>query len=70
MNSLNSSPVDTGARSAIAGAKREGEAKTDASEVSKTVAGTLAISVALGLTYGGAVVFGLEGKELLDRKDL
>ena len=70
MNSLNSSSVDAGAGTAIAGAEREGEAETDASGADRTGAGTLAIGVALGLTDGGAVVFGSEGVELLEREDL
>ena len=70
MNSLNSSSVDAGAGTAIVGVEREGKAKTGASEVGRAGAGTLATGVALGLKDGGAVVFGLEGAELLEREDL
>ena len=70
MNSLNSSSVDAGAGAAIVGVEREGEAKTGASKAGRAGAGTLATSVALGLTDGGAVVFGSEGAELLEREDL
>ena len=70
MNSLNSFSVDAGAGTAIAGAERECEAKTGASGAGRTGAGTLATGIALGLTDGGAVIFGLEGVELLEREDL
>ena len=70
MNSLNSSSVDAGAGTAIVGVEREGEAKTGASKAGRAGAGTLATGVALGLTDGGAVVFGSEGAELLEREIL
>ena len=70
MNSLNSSSVDAGAGTAIAGAEREGEAEIGVSGADRTGAGTLATSVALGLIDGGEVVFGLEGAKLLEWEDL
>ena len=70
MNSLNSSSVDAGAGTAIVGVERKGEAKTGASKAGRASAGTLATGVALGLTDGGVVIFGLEGAELLEREDL
>ena len=70
MNSLNSSSIDTGVGTAIAGAERKGEVKTGASEVGKICAGILATGVALGLTDGGEVVFCSEGTELLEWRDL
>ena len=69
MNSLNSPSIDAGARTAIAGAEKKGKVETGASRVCKTGTGTLATGVALGLTDGGVVVLGLEGVELLERKD-
>ena len=70
MNSLKSSSVDARAGTAIAGAEREGKAEIGASGASRSGAGILATGVALGLTDGVAVVFGLKGAELLERKDL
>ena len=70
MNSLTSSSVDTGAGTAIVGAEREGEAKTNASRAGKAGAGTLATGVTLRLTDGPEVVFSSEGTELLKRKNL
>ena len=69
MNSLNSSSVDAGVGTAIVEAEKEEEAKTGASGAGKFSADILIIGVALGLTDGGAVVFRLEGAELLERED-
>ena len=70
MNSLNSSLVDAVAGIAIIGAEREGEAGTGTFQASKVGAGTWAIGVALGLTDGDTVVFGLEKAELIKQEDL
>ena len=61
MNSLNSSSIDAGVGTAIAGAERKGEFETSASEVGKIGAGILATGVALGLIDGGEVVFCSKG---------
>ena len=70
MNSLYSFSVDARAGTAIAGGEREGEAESSISGVDRTGAGTLATSVALGITEWGAVVFGSERAKLLEREDL
>ena len=65
MNSLNNSLVDAGAGTATIQAEREEEVRTDTSGAGRVSAGILAIVVALELTDGGDVVFGVEDAELL-----
>ena len=69
MNSLNNFSVDAGAGIAIAGLEKIREARTGTSGVRRASAGTLTTSITLALIDGSAVVFGLEGVELLKRED-
>ena len=68
MNSLNSFSVDVEVGTAIAVAEKKEEVGTCGSGGDRAGVGLLAIGVALGLTDGGVIIFGLEGAELLERK--
>ena len=70
MNSLNSSSVDARVETAIAEEKRKEKAGTSISGASKASIETLVTGVALRLTNGGVVVYGLEGAELIGCEDL
>ena len=69
MNSLNSSFVDVGAGTVIAGVERKREVGTDAAGAGRTDVDTLTTDINLRLTNEDVVVFDSEGTALLERED-